>query len=272
MTRLEQDTRLTGADGHFQANLHPQWQVWFPNGGYMAAMLLRAIGQTSKFDTPLSFCCHFLSVPKLGEVNIEVVSIKKTRNAESLTFNMTQSGKPIIQGMAWTGQRVTGYVHDELQMPSVPHYAELIPTSEMEGAYNPQSFWAHMEQRPVAGNVHWLMSEQTEAIQQDWLRFASADLDDSAFLSAGRYLVILDSFGWPAAARRHVGDARFIAPTLALSVDFHRIYRDHWMLLDCHAPLSEAGYLKVQNSLWSEDGRCLATGMATLMCRPRPGQ
>lgn len=271
MTKLERDTRIVGKDNTYRARLHPDWQVWFPNGGYMAAILLRAVGVASTFNRPLSFTCHFLSVPQLGEVDISVASAKRTRNAESLTFSMSQNGKLIIQGMAWTGREVDGYMHDDFTMPKVPHYESLKSTADIAGALVSDGLWVNLEQRPVKGNTHWLLEKSEAAVQRDWLKFATDELDEDPYLNAGRYLVLLDSYGWPAAARRHVGDPRYIAPTLSLTVDFHRMHDSHWMLLDSHGPLSEAGYMKIQNSLWSEDGKCLATGMATLMCRPRPG-
>jgi len=272
LTKLEEDTRLTKHAEGFRATLHEDWQVWFPNGGYMAAMLLRAVGEVSHFEFPLSFTCHFLSVPTLHEVEISVASLKRTRNAESLSFSMRQGTKLVIQGMAWTGQEVEGYVHDTMEMPVVPHHRDLKSTADIQGALAPNGMWRNFEQRPVAGNTHWLLEESETPLQRDWIQFVADSIDDNAFVNGGRYLVLLDSYGWPAAARAHVGDPRFIAPTLSLSVDFHRIHNDHWMLLDAHGPLSERGYMKIQNALWNEAGQCLASGMATLMCRPRPGQ
>jgi acyl-CoA thioesterase len=94
--------------------------------------------------------------------------------------------------------------------------------------------------------------------------------DPDAFLDAGRYALVLDSFTWPAAAHAHVGDPRFIAPTLSFSVEFQQRTRSEWLLSDAYAPCATAGHIVVHNRVWSSDGLLLATGNGTLICRPRP--
>ena len=44
MGDLEHDTRLSGADGRYTATISEDWRIWGPNGGYMAAVALRAAG------------------------------------------------------------------------------------------------------------------------------------------------------------------------------------------------------------------------------------
>ncbi len=270
VSRLKDDTRLDGRDGRFRANLHEDWQIWFPNGGYMATVLLRAVGEASQFHRPVSHTCYFLSVPEIGPVDIQVTSVKKTRNAEALAFSMTQDNKPIIQGMAWTGQPVEGYSHDDAQMPKVAGYDQLKSTAEIDGAHPEQAFWHHFEQRPISQDVHWQQTVPGVAMQQDWLAFKD-EPDEDPFLSAGRFVVLLDSYGWPAAARAHSGDGRFIAPTLSLTVDFHRSYAGRWMLSEATAPIADDGYMQVRSRLWAEEGPLLASAQAMLICRPRPG-
>lgn len=271
MSRLEQDTRLTVNDGRYQAHLHEDWQVWFPNGGYMGAMLLRAVGETSVFERPVSQTCFFLSVPRIGPVDIVVETLKQTRNAEALSFAMSQEGKPIIHGIAWTGQIVEGYTHDDAPMPEVAPKEELKSTRDIVNGHAPQAFWSHFEQRPISQDLHWQQERSGEAVQRDWLGFYDNDEDGDPFISAGRFIVLLDSYGWPAAARAHSGDGRYIAPTLSLTVDFHRPFDGRWMLSEATAPVATDGYMQVRSRLWAEEGPLLASAQATLMCRPRPG-
>lgn len=271
MSRLERDTRLTGGAGAYQANLHSDWQIWFPNGGYMGAMLLRAMGDATEFDRPLTMTCYFMSVPEIGEVAIRVDSVKKTRNAEALSFSMVQHDKPIITGMAWAGRAVDGYTHDDSPCPVVTGKDDLKSTRDIRGGHAPQAFWDQFEQRPVSQDLHWQQDQSGPAVQRDWLAFHGDDAADDAFVSAGRYVVLLDSFGWPAAARAHSGDGRYIAPTLSLTIDFHRASKERWMLSEATSPVAENGYMQVRSRLWAESGGLLASAQAMLMCRPRPG-
>lgn len=277
MSKLEEDTQIClhpnqdAAAEQFTAILHPDWQVWYPHGGYMAAMLIRAAGFVSTFERPVSFGCHFLSVPEIGSVDIQVRRLRKTRFAESMGLTMTQGDKAIIEALIWTGATVGGYEHDDVDMPSVPSPENLKSTKEIPGGHASEAFWGNLEQRPVTGDVHWLQTKSGPAIQRDWLRFLPDDLDADPYLRMARYAVLLDSFCWPAAARAHCGDSTYIAPTLSLNVSFHRDYSGSWMLSDAHAPTAKDGYISFYNRLWSRNGALLATANGSLMCRPRPG-
>jgi len=271
MSRLEEDTRLTGTAGNYQATLHKDWQIWFPNGGYMGAMLLRAAGELSVFHRPISLSCYFLSVPKIGAVDITVTSVRQTRNAEALSLSMHQQGKPIITGLVWTGREVEGYTHDNAPMPEVTSKDLLKSTKEMRGGHAPQEFWNHFEQRPLSEDLHWQQTVKGAAMQRDWLAFNDQQIDANPYLNAGRFVVLLDSFGWPAAARAHSGDGRYIAPTLSLTIDFHRQSTSRWMLSEATCPVADDGYMQVRSRLWAEEGTLLASAQAMLICRPRPG-
>ena len=272
MGTLEEDTRLTQKSGKLTATLHEDWTVWSPNGGYMAALLLRAVGETSAFKSPISLTCYFLSVPALGEVDIEVSELKCTRNAEAVTFSMTQEDKLIIHGIAWSGQEVEGYEHDDSPRPNVPKPEELDSTNVISGANPPGAFWQHFEQRPISGDMHWLQKESRSPVQGDWLKFVPDDQPSGDhFVDSGQLVVLLDSYGWPAAARAHAGDGRFIAPTLSLTVDFHRPRPSGWLYSEATAPVAASGYMQSRNRIWSEQGELIASSTSQLMCRPRPG-
>jgi hypothetical protein len=72
------------------------------------------------------------------------------------------------------------------------------------------------------------------------------------------------------AAHAHVGDPRFIAPTLSFSIEFQHRTRSAGLLSDAHAPSATEGRIVVHNRVWSPDGLSLATGSGTLICRSRP--
>jgi hypothetical protein len=44
MGDLERDTRLAGGEGRYTATLSRDWEIWGPNGGYLASLALRAAG------------------------------------------------------------------------------------------------------------------------------------------------------------------------------------------------------------------------------------
>ena len=62
MGSLDVDTKLGGGEGRYGASIAPDWKIWGPNGGYMAALALRAATTASRFARPAASPCHFLSV------------------------------------------------------------------------------------------------------------------------------------------------------------------------------------------------------------------
>jgi hypothetical protein len=62
MGSLDLDTRIETEDGRARALLSEDWRIWGPNGGYVAAIALRAAGRASAFSRPASFAFHFLGV------------------------------------------------------------------------------------------------------------------------------------------------------------------------------------------------------------------
>jgi acyl-CoA thioesterase len=76
---------------------------------------------------------------------------------------------------------------------------------------------------------------------------------------------------WPAACLPYVPDSGYVAPSIDLTVQFHRLApQSAWLLSDAAAPVAEGGLIGGQSRVWSEDGQLLASGGGTLLCRPRP--
>jgi len=50
MGNLADDTEVSGADDHYVARLSRDWEIWGPNGGYLASVAIRAAGAHSACD------------------------------------------------------------------------------------------------------------------------------------------------------------------------------------------------------------------------------
>jgi acyl-CoA thioesterase len=269
MANFITDTAVEHGDGQFLARIDPEWCVWSPNGGYLIAIALRAAQLVTVFPRPLSLACHFLSVPAVGDARLTVTVLRRARTAESLLVSMFQQDRAILSVMLWAGEPVSGYEHTDVRMPDVPPLDRLTPTPIIEGLPGFQSLWKNLEHRPC-GPLHWERNSPADPRQRDWVRLRDFNPSADAFIEAGRYSLLLDAFTWPAAAHAHVGDPRFIAPTLSLSIDFHRWTESAWLLSDAHSPRAHAGTIAIHNRVWSPSGDLLATANATLLCRPRP--
>jgi acyl-CoA thioesterase II len=265
---LEQATRVERKDGGHLARLSDAWEIWGPNGGYLAAIALRAAGDVAQIDRPTSFYCHFLSSPEFDVVELDVKLLKRGRRAESFAVEMTQRGKPILHAMVKTAADAPGYSHQHPEAPTAPlpqelkSYDELLP-AERRPRF---SFWDNVERRPLVQRV---TDEPSEPVLREWTRYRPRACFDDLFLDAARALILLDTFGFPAAYQRY-RSWEYLAPNFDTSAWFHHFSPTcEWLLIDSECSVADHGLMGVSGNVWDTDGRLLATGAAQLCCIPR---
>src|SRR5262245_27582969 len=125
------DTAVEASNGRYSARLSRDWEIWGPNGGYVAAVALRAAGAAATLPRPASFAGHFLSVADFDVVDLEVVTLRAARRAESLRVSMTQRGRPIFEAVVWVVAEGDGLRHDVAEMPALPAPAQLASMDEL---------------------------------------------------------------------------------------------------------------------------------------------
>jgi acyl-CoA thioesterase-2 len=266
-SNLDQATRLAGEGGRYVARLSEEWEIWGPNGGYLAAIALRAAGDVAQIARPRSFYCHFLSSPAFEFVQVEVTVLKRGRRAESFSVTMSQEGKTILQAMIKTAADAPGYSHQHPPMPSVPPPEAL---DVYEHLPSPQQrafrFWENIERRPVTPDPQ----EPPTPVLREWTRFRPTPCFDDPFLDAARSLILLDTFGFPAAYQRY-RSLDYLAPNLDTSLWLHRFNPTcEWLLVDHECTVAEHGLMGVSGRIWDTGGALLATGEAQLCCIENP--
>lgn len=264
---LELATRVEADNGGHVAQLSKEWEIWGPNGGYLAAIALRAAGTVAQIRQPASFYCHFLSSPAFDTVQLGVNVLKRGRRAESFAVEMAQQGKPILHALVKTAADAPGYSHQHPEAPKVPapetlkSYEELLPP----GRRPPFSFWNNVERRPVE---QARTDESKEPVLREWTRYRPRACFEDPFLDAARALILLDTFGFPAAYKRY-RSWEYLAPNLDTSAWFHHFNPEcEWLLIDCECSVADRGLMGVSGKVWDTEGRLLATGSAQLCCIP----
>jgi acyl-CoA thioesterase-2 len=264
---LERATRIDGEDGSYVARLSKDWEIWGPNGGYLAAIALRAAGMVAQIQKPASFYCHFLSSPAFEAVQLDVRVLKQGRRAESFAVEMKQQGKPILHALVKTAADAPGYSHQHPEAPRVPppealkSYADLLPTKQHPAF----SFWENVERRPVDQST---TNEPTAPVLREWARYRPRACFEDPFVDAARTLILLDTYGFPAAYRRY-RSWKYLAPNLDTSAWFHHFNPGcEWLLIDNECIVADRGLMGVSGNVWDTGGRLLATGSAQLCCIP----
>jgi acyl-CoA thioesterase II len=264
---LEHATRVEGENGRYVAHLSEDWEIWGPNGGYLAAIALRAASMVAQIQQPASFYCHFLSSPSFDAVQLNVNVLKQGRRAESFAVEMTQGRKPILHALIKTAADAPGYSHQHPEAPAVPlpealkDYEELLPARQRPAF----SFWNNVERRPVDQSA---TGEPTAPVLRAWARYRPRACFEDPFLDAARALILLDTFGFPAAYRRF-RSWEYLAPNLDTSAWFHHFNPGcEWLLVDHECIVADRGLMAVSGRVWDTGGRLLATGSAQLCCIP----
>src|SRR5580700_8047370 len=102
MSGLAQDTAIEERDGKLSATLSRDWEIWGPNGGYVASIALRAAGKIVPADhRPATFSCQYLSAGQFADVEIDTEPVRKGRNAWCVNVVLRQGDKRILQAQVW---------------------------------------------------------------------------------------------------------------------------------------------------------------------------
>lgn len=268
MADFDLDTRVEGRDGRYGASLSKAWEIWGPNGGYLASIALRAAGAEASIARPVCISGHFLRPGRFAPVDLDVAVLQRGRRSESLRVGIRQEGRPLFEALVRTAAVGEGLEHDYVEAPPVDP-PESLGEQKWDGGRHP--FWQNFDSRWVQPPPS--PPEGREAMPPHWISWhrlpMQAPLDDP-FLEAARSLLLLDTLGWPAACMPHP-DSAFIAPNLDVAVWFHAAApASEWLLAEIRSPRGGAGLISTQGRIFSHDRRLLASGGAQLFCVPRP--
>ena len=106
--------------GRYVGQISGAWEIWGPNGGYLASLALRAAGLDSPFTRPASFFCHYLRPTRFDEVDIAVLTVRQGRASCSQQVEVRQDGSPVLMGSVWSVAPDDGLEHHAAVAPSVP--------------------------------------------------------------------------------------------------------------------------------------------------------
>jgi len=282
MGALGEDTTVEAVDeqGRFRHRLRNDWRIWGPNGGYIASVALRAAGHCTPLPRPASLSVLFLGAASYDKefVDLEVTSLRQSKRSHALRVSITQESQPMLEAHVWAvADSMTGLEHDVTTPPDVPGHESLKTFAELDPDAPPNHFWSNFDGKPLK----WIPPEEwpppppVEPRSQQWMRFSPVARYDDAWIDACRYVILLDTYQWPAASRAHMHrgpDApAYIAPNMDQCIHFHQPAPDsEWLFIDAHGPLATGGLMGCRSEVWSEDFRLVASASSNLLCREVP--
>ena len=276
MGDLGVDTAVEGGDGTYAASLSRDWEIWGPMGGYVASTALRAAGAHSSFPRPASLAGHFLGVAAFGPVDITTTTLRKAKKAESMRVTVKQQGNPVFEALVWAvADELDALTHEAAVPPPAAgnpfEHATVLERLAAAGV-EPDPiypFWNNFEERPVDWVDDWDNRTSGPPVWTAWLRFLPEPDTSDPWIDASRLLVLVDIGSWPSVTRHHVDTAGMYAPSIDLACHFHRLRPDSaYLLTHGTSPSGADGLITSHQSVWSDDGTFLASGISQLLCRP----
>jgi acyl-CoA thioesterase len=269
---LDEETRVEGEAGTYTAKLSQAWEIWGPNGGYLAAIALRAAVAEAAIPVVASVYCQFLRVARFDSVTARVEVLQRGRRSEAIRVRLVQDDKPVLEGLVRTALPGPGIEEEppaRMGVPGpegLPTFDELYPKTGRQFA-----FWDNIEARILQPER---FASPRPAIQRDWLewyRFRPRATFDDPVVDCLRALVLIDTLGWPATWLKHP-DTLFRAPSLDVAVFFHApAGHSEWLLAEAASPIAKNGLVGTNGRVFDRGGRLVASGGAQLLCVPVPG-
>jgi acyl-CoA thioesterase len=257
--RFDRDTAVRRlADGSFEGTLDRGWWIVVgPNGGYLAATLLRALTETVSDSerAPRSLTVHYVSPASEGPVRISTRIERAGRSLSTVSARLEQGGKLVALALAaFAKPRRSPEFHD-LHMPEVP------PPESLErrpvGGEGVAPLRERLESRTVFGEMMRATSEH--ALAGGWLRPAEPRRADSLFVA-----LLCDA--WPPSVAQHRAlagaDLRGM-PTVELTIHFRApvppsAKPDDFYLGVFRSRTLRDGFFEEDGEIWTRDGLLLA--------------
>jgi acyl-CoA thioesterase len=262
-TKFDRDTAVwreavSASGAVFGAEIAPDWRAGRgPHGGYLAAMLLRALVETVADDAraPRSLTIHYARAPEYGPVQISTTIERQGRSLSTLSARMQQGDEliAIVLGafsLPWGGPEISDVRMPDVEPPDASR--EGIKLIERGGP----EFARHIVLQPRMEGKLFAGAEQQMAIRS-WIGLAEPRPIDAlslAFFSDALIPAPYMRMGEPVAV-----------PTVDLTVHFRERMRPaadadprELCLAQTTTELIHDGLFVEDGLIWAADGTLLA--------------
>jgi acyl-CoA thioesterase len=260
--RFSADTAVvTQGDGRYSARIDPGWWIERgPNGGYVAAVILRAV--TVEVAAPerrlRSFTVHYLAPPTEGAVEVLVTVERQGRSLTSVSARLVQADRLVAIAVGAFSISRPSIEFCDLVMPDVAAPEDLPSLDPSLGPLLRRRY----EERWALGPMPFSGGDVARA--GGWIRLARSESGrrfggpESETLDQHLLVALADAWMPPIFGRltEPLG-----VPTIDLTVHLRDPIPpgyDDWVLVDFHTSVASDRFVEVDGELWTRDGRLLA--------------
>ncbi len=257
--------------GRYAASFSREWYVHLgPNGGVVAAVLLRACGLevADPLRSPRTLTVHYLGPPTEGPADVRVEVERAGKGITFLTARLSQHdevkavalvayGAPRAEHVAWSARPLPAMAAPE-DCPEL--------RLDVEGA--PPNIRLRWDCRWALGEAN--TAEPTEGtLTGGWIRASVPTPVDHVLIAA-----MADGWLPPVIARP--GVPLLNVPTVELTVHFRdtttlpQIGPQDWFACSFRTDVAQEGFLEEDGLIWASDGRLVAMSRQLAVAVERP--
>jgi acyl-CoA thioesterase len=265
--RLEDES---GSERMFAAEVSPDWRAGRgPHGGYLAAMLLRALIETvaEPARAPRSLTIHFARAPEAGPVSIRTVLERGGRSLSTLSARMEQDGRLVALALAafsvpWSAPEISEEPPPPVDPPD--------PARESGQLFHPSAphFTRHLVLQPRIGSAPFTGSAEPMEFAA-WVGLAEPRAIDALSLAFFSDALL------PAVFPRLT--ERAVVPTVDLTVHFRAATSrsanpdpEELCLARMSTRVVHEGFFEEDGTIWASDGTVLAQSRQLALVLPVP--
>lgn len=257
-TRFDRDTSVERfGPGRYRGRIDRGWWIINgPNGGYIAAIVLRAMLEEVADPTrsPRSLTLHYLRPPTEGDVTIEVAIERAGKTLSTVSARLFQDGRLLVIALGAFATSRQGYEFSDREPPRLPPPEACEPMKKLG---------VHIELRnryhQCIGTADDVGPGSKRALIGGWIRCEEPRIVDALAVTA-----FTDAF--PPAVFTRAGGRAGLGPVPTIDLDIH--FRTSLPLPDAHpseycmatfsSGVGHEGFVEEDGEIWSASGVLLA--------------
>ena len=258
-TRFDRDTAVTYIEaGRYAGHMDRGWWIVNgPNGGYVAAVLLRALllEVDDPSRSPRSLTIHYLRPPGEGPVDVHTVKERVGRGLTTASARLFQGDKLMAIAIGAFAAARPGFQMSDLRMPDLPR---------PETCQKLREKYANTVEMQKRYDSRWGLGDpfgtgSSRALVGGYIRFEEPRIVDALAVAA-----FTDSFP-PAVFSRVTPDVAIgPVPTIDLTIHFRATLPlegakpTDYCVVTFRSNVAREGFIEEDSEVWSESGVLLA--------------
>jgi acyl-CoA thioesterase len=243
--------------GRYESRLDRAWWVHRgPNGGYLAAIALRALTEAvaDKERSPRSLTVHYAAPPVEAALEIATAIERAGRSLTTCSARLTQDGKLIGLALGAFSRARPGPEFADVQPPDAPPPEECPVIEPPRDDPSMPAIAFRWDNRVVRGGVPG--EPVGEAVTTRWIRLPEGRVVDGLVAAAMTDAAVPAVFGRL--------DEPIIVPTVDLTIHFRSSLPvagarpDDYVLASFRTNVAAEGFLEEDGEIWTRDGVLLA--------------